>query len=81
MELTKQDIEYLKALKDHPWYKVLERLENEATINLWKLLLSWNLEDQANLDIIKRNQIYHTARKDFFKNIEKHIREIYTPDI
>lgn len=79
--LTKDEIGYLKSLKDYPWYKVLEKIERQASIDLWQLLLKWDLNDEKILEVIKRNQLYAKARTDFFENIETHIREIYSPDI
>ena len=81
MKLTKDEIESLKSFKNHPWYKILEKIENKASIDLWNLLLSWDLTDEKILDVIKKNQVYHKARKDFFENVESHIKEIYNPNI
>jgi hypothetical protein len=81
MILTKSDKEYLKWLTSHPWYKILERIETQASNDLWELLLSGDLEDTAVLDMIKKNQLYAKARKDFFSNITTHIAGIYTPNI
>lgn len=81
MQLTKDEIESLKSLKNHPWYKVLEKIEFQATVDLWNLLLKGNLNDEKQIEIIKTNQLYHKARQWFFENVEKHIIEIYNPNI
>lgn len=81
MKLNKEQKLQLQELKNHPWYKILEMIEKEATGNLWELLLTANLEDEKNLEIIKKNQQYMKARRDFFHNIETHIKEIYSPEI
>ena len=81
MILTTDQLESLKQIKKHPWYKVLELIEETASNNLWNLLLEADLTKEENLKIVKDNQLYIKARRDFLQNIEKHLKEIYTPSL
>lgn len=79
MQLTKDEKESLKAIKNHPWYKVLEKIHEEAMTNLWiRLLTKSDLEKPEDIAIIQKNKIYIQARSDFFRDTEKHLREIYS---
>jgi hypothetical protein len=82
MQLTKDQKEYLQSLKVHPWFKVLEMIEQDALSELWKyVLLNSDLSNEEHLKVLKTNQIYCKARKDFLQNIENHLTEIYSPDL
>lgn len=79
MELTKEQKRDLQNLKIHPWYKILEMIEEDTANELGKMLLKDDLTNEDNLNKIKRAQIYMTARGDFLRNTEKHLREMYVP--
>lgn len=79
MKLSQEEKDFLISLKQHPWYKVIHKIEEDAKNELWKKLLEADLSNQEDIKIIQKNQIYQQARDDFFKNIDKHTREIYTP--
>jgi len=81
MKITKEEKELLKELKNHPWFKILEKIEDEAINNLWKFLLNSDLNNEKDIEVIKKNQIYVKARRDFMKNIDNHLKEIYTPNV
>jgi len=76
IQLTAQDREDLKLLKNHPWFRVLEKIEVDASISLGNALQTMDLENVENIAIIKKNQLYSKARKDFLWNIDAHLSEI-----
>ena len=79
MKLTKDEKEALKAIKNHHWYKVLEKIHEEAIKNLWiSILTNSDLDNPQDITIIKRNKDFIQARSDFFRDTEKHLREIYS---
>lgn len=79
MKLTKDQKEQLKSLTNHPWWGVLELLVNDAEIKLWKALLSTDLSDKNNLDIIKKNQLFVEARQSFLESVKTNTRDIVNP--
>ena len=79
MQLSKDQIDQLKQLTKMPWWKIIKEIEDEVTNTLWRELLRSKLTDK-DIEIIKRNQIYMEARQDFIFNIEKHLKEVYTPE-
>jgi len=79
LKLSKDQKEALKSLVNHPWFTVVEQLEEEARIELWQWVLSADLTNKDHLKVIKENQTYVKARKDFLQNIKKHTAEIYNP--
>lgn len=81
MSLTEKEIEALKSLKKHPWYLVLQKLEQEARQKVWDYILNADLTNKEQLNIIKENQIYVKARKDFLENVDKYTAEIYEPKL
>jgi len=81
MELTKEEKDALIWLTKHPWFRVLEKIEEVARNKLWQLLLESNLKDPKVIDILEENKLYAQARKDFLLNAKKHTQEIYTPNI
>jgi len=81
MELTKDQITALKGMKQHPWYKVLELLQEDITNRLWKTLLSVDLKDEKTIKILEENQIYVQAMRTFLKETDKFVQEVYSPDL
>jgi len=81
MKLTKDQKRSLEQLKNHEGYKVLELIEKEAREDLWAFLLTSDLNNKEDLEIIQKNQLYVKARKDFLENINTHVQEIYTPEV
>ncbi len=81
MNLTEKEIEALAWLKQHPWYGVLIKIEEESRRRVWDFILTADLSDKKQLEIIKENQIYVKARKDFVENVDKYTTEIYEPNI
>lgn len=79
MNLDTIDKENLKLLKNHPWYKVLQKIEEEEDRILWKRLATFNMDDEKDLKTIKWYQLYKKARDDFFMNTERYTRELYKP--
>lgn len=67
MKLTKEEINQLKELRQHPWFKILERIEEEERRKLWEMLITAKLDDEEQMKILRENQIYAKARKDFLK--------------
>jgi len=79
--LTKDQKESLKSLTNHPGWKVVEMIEEEARIELGNKLMIADLEDTAQLKVLRENQIYAKARKDFMQNIMKNTTEVYIPEV
>lgn len=79
MKLSKDQKEELRALKNHPWFKILELIEKEAKNDLWELLLKADLTKEDQLEVLKKNQLYMKAREDFLQNIDRHLQESYSP--
>lgn len=77
MQLNKEDKENLNNLKSHPGWKVLLKVQEECDNTLFKKLSEWDLSVEKNIETLKEWQIYKNARNDFFKDTEKHLREIY----
>ena len=71
MKLTKQELNYLKEMRETQWFKILEKIEEEERRKLWELLLTADLSDENQMKIIRENQIYAKARKDFIKWVVK----------
>ena len=80
MKLTKEQKEDLKALTKHKGFKVLETIEEEQTNKLWQMFLTQDITDEKVQKVIREQQIYAKARKDFLNNAAKHIKETYIPD-
>ena len=76
MILTEEEKRELKQLQNHPWFKVLQKIEKEASSILFERLATFNLENEENLKEIKKRQIYQKARKDFLFDVESHLYEI-----
>jgi len=81
MKLTDKQKEDLTWLTKHPWFKVLELIEEEQKIKLGNKILDVDLDDDKNKDFIKKQQIYIKARRDFLSNVSKHLKETYIPTI
>jgi len=81
MKLTKDQIQALKSLKNHPGYQVLIMIEEDARHRMWDYIINANLEDKDQLEVIKANQIYCKARQDFLNNLDNATAEIYSPNI
>lgn len=79
--LTKDQKESLKSLVNHPWWDVVEKIEEEARIVLWNQLMEADLDDEKQRNILRENQIYVKARKDFLQNIRNNTTEVYIPVI
>jgi len=79
LKLSKDQKEALKSLVNHPWWDVLELLVEDSEVKLWKALLSTDLTDTKNLDVIKKNQIFVEARRTFINNVKKHSRDVINP--
>lgn len=80
MQLTNEQKEDLKQLLESRWYKVLLLIEEQATNDLWRKLLASKLTEE-DIEVIKKNQIYMTARQDFLRDTQKHLNTIYTPKV
>lgn len=72
MKLTQQQLADLKALEQMPWFKVLVEIEKEARIKLWNDFLDMDLSNEDNLKILRENQIYIKARKDFLNTYKRY---------
>lgn len=77
MQLNKEQKEDLENLKNHPGWKVLLSVQEEADTTLFKKLSEWDLSVEKNIETLKEWQIYKNARNDFFQDTEKHLRKIY----
>ncbi len=81
MKLTDEQKGALQALTKHPGYAVLKLIDEDANVRLWKMFGEVDVEDEQTRGLIKRNQLYARARSDFFRDTEKHVREVYTPTV
>lgn len=81
MKLTQDQIDTLKSFKKHPWYQVLMMLEEDARHRMWDYIINADLDDAKQIELIKTNQIYAKARKDFLMNLDEATAEIYSPNI
>ncbi len=79
--MNKDQLESLKSLLKHPGWAVVEELEERERARLSEKLWTANLDDPQELAIVRSNQIYIKARKDFILNVKANTGEIYTPDI
>lgn len=77
MNLTQQEKEILSSLLDHPWFAIVQKLEEDAQNKLGKRFLNLNWEDPKEMEILKINQIYTKARQDFFQNLRKGAQQVY----
>ena len=75
MILTEEEKRQLKELQNHPWFKVLQKIEKEASNILFSKLSVLNLENPDNLKQIKEWQIYQKARNYFLFNVKSHLVE------
>ncbi len=81
MKLTKDQKELLQSLVKHPWWTIVEQIEIEAGIELWKTMRKADLSNENHLKILRENQIYCKAREDFIQGIKKQTIDVYTQDI
>lgn len=81
MKLTQEEKEDLKQITNMRGWKVLEKINDEANTMLFRNLSSLDLDDQKNIDNIKLWQTYWQARRDFFRDTEAHLREVYNNKI
>lgn len=79
--LNKDQKEAIKSLVQHPWWKVVE-LINETDLNeLGRNLLNADLTNLETIKIIQENQIYTKARNDFVRSIRDNTASYYNPKI
>lgn len=81
MKLTPEQKETLKSLTKHPWFAILEKLEEEALNNLGRQMFKLNLEDEKQKELFKNFKIYAEARQDFLDWIKKQTLEVYENEI
>lgn len=81
MKLTKEQKETLQSLKKHPWYAVLELIEEQRLQELWIQLLNMDLTDSKNIERMQKEQIYAQARRDFLLNVTSHTTDNYIPSV
>lgn len=81
MKLTQEQKEDLEQLTKMSGWKVLLQINEEANNTLFKNLSNLDLSNQQNIENIKEWQIYKNARRDFFKDTEKHLQKIYENNI
>ena len=79
--LTKDQKDLIKWLTNHPGWIIVKNLEEEAMNKLWKAMLSSDLWNETHLNILRENQIYVKARKDFLQNIENNTLEVYENEL
>lgn len=80
MILTEQEKQELEELKHQRWFKVLQKIEEEAEKELFKRLAKFDVDDEIDRASIKKWQMYQMARTDFFNNIESHLRSVFVPE-
>ena len=81
MILTEEQKRDLENLKNSPWYKVLKEIEKEANDELFSRLATFNLDDEKDIETIKKYQIYQRARNDFFQNIDWYLKKVFIPKL
>lgn len=68
--LNKDQKNLLEWLIKHPGWKLIKEIEEEYLNDLWRQLLSINVKNEKDLDVLRDKQIYATARKEFILSIE-----------
>ena len=80
--LSEEDKKSLQSLKNHPWYQVLVRLNEEATNQFWHYVATnFDPTNPEHLKAFETCKIYAQARKEFLTMTEKHIQEIHIPKV
>jgi len=79
--LSKDEKEKIKSLTQHPWWEVAKKISEQDLINLGKLIWDSDLDDDNVKKIIKENQTYVKARKDFIESIESNNVDFYVPKL
>lgn len=59
---------------------MLQAIESEARYELGNKLLSVNLDDADELELLKTMQIQQAAREEFLSNVDSHLSEIIGED-
>lgn len=80
MELTTQEKQLLKEMRETQGYRILKRIEKEEEDVLFRRLATFDIDNERDREEIKKWQIYQRARNDFFQNTEHHLKEIYVPN-
>lgn len=81
MKLTPEQREDLEQLTKMSGWKVLLQINEEANNTLFKNLSNLDLSNLQNIENIKEWQIYKNARRDFFKDTERHLQKVYENNI
>lgn len=79
--LTKDQKENLKSLIMHPGWQLVKKLELEAREALWTQFENADITDDKVAKILRENQLYMKARKDFVLAIENQTMDIFAPNI
>lgn len=79
IKLTTEEKDILRAFTKSDAFRILKKVEDDAMKELSGTLMIGDLSDPEVLEIIKKNQIYMNARRDFFSNTEKHVSDIVMP--
>jgi len=69
--MTEDQKSLIQALVKHPWFAIVEELEKQESIRLGQSLIHADLSDEKQLKILRENQIYAKARRDFLENIRQ----------
>ena len=81
MKLTPEQKEDLEQLTKMSGWKVLLQINEEANTTLFKNLSNLDLSNPQNIENIKEWQIYKNARRDFFKDTDRHLQKVYEHSI
>lgn len=80
--LTDDEKKALKALKNHPWYEALKKVEQHQRMQLGDALIRLDLNDKQAVQFIQRAQYYAQWREDFLRAIELNtLQDISLDDI
>lgn len=79
--LSSEEKTALKTLKNHPWFSVLKKIEEDQRNQLGDMLIRMNIDEEKSRDIIKRSQYYAQGRADFLKAVEMNSMETITANM
>lgn len=74
--MNDKEKDILKSLTEHPWFKLLEKLEEEALNQLWRDMFSLDISKPEEVQRMRELQIKAVARQEFFQDIISHTHKV-----
>lgn len=78
--LTEDEKNALIALKKHPWFMAVKKIEKDQRNQLWDALIRLDIESEESRKLIQRSQYYAQWREDFLKWIEMNSLELMSEE-